>query len=141
MPPMTSTTTASPRNYEFSAAENVIIRQLVDAMRFVSAASLAVAGFVLILGVIGLVTQGMSALGAAAGQFAQALVFALIGLWLQRAVDAFTRVVETSGDDITHLLHAIRELARVFSLQRTALVVAIIVLVMAIGVHGLLSLA
>lgn len=133
------TPTSSPRNYEFSAPENVIIRQLVDAMRFVSAASLAVAAFTVILGVAGLVTQGKAGAGPALGNFVQAVVFGLIGLWLQRAVDAFTRIVETSGDDITHLLGALRELTRVFSLQRTVLVLAVIVIVMAIGIQGLLS--
>ncbi|MCY0995075.1 hypothetical protein OV203_48565 [Nannocystis sp. ILAH1] len=132
--------TSPSRNYEFSATENVIIRQLVDAMRFVAAASLAVGAFVLILGIAGLVTQGRSAVGPALGDFAEAVVFVLIGLWLQRAVDAFNRVVDTSGDDITHLLDALRELTRVFSLQRTVLVLAAIVIVMAIGIHGVLSL-
>lgn len=132
---------ATPHNYEFSAPENVIIRQLVDAMRFVAAASLAVGAFALILGVIGLVSGGGANIGPAIGQFAQALVFVLIGVWLQRAVDAFSRIVDTSGDDITHLLHAIRELTRVFSLQRTVLVLAILLLILAIGVQGLLSLA
>lgn len=134
------TTPSTPRNYEFSAPENIIIRQLVDAMRFVSAASFAVGAFVLILGIAGLATQGRAAIGPAIGDFAEAVVFALIGLWLQRAVDAFNRVVDTSGDDITHLLDALRELTRVFSLQRTVLVLAVIVIVMAIGVHGVLSL-
>jgi len=134
------TSPSTPRNYEFSAPENIIIRQLVDAMRFVAAASLAVGGFVLILGIAGLVTQGRAAVGPALGDFAQAVVFGLIGLWLQRAVDAFNRVIDTSGDDITHLLHALRELTRVFSLQRTVLVLAAIVIVMAIGIHGVLSL-
>jgi hypothetical protein len=133
------TPTSSPRNYEFSAPENVIIRQLVDAIRFVSAASLAVAAFTVILGVAGLVTQGKAGVGPALGNFVQAVVFGLIGLWLQRAVDAFNRIVETSGDDITHLLEALRELTRVFSLQRTVLVLAVIVIVMAIGIQGLLS--
>ncbi|MDC0667166.1 hypothetical protein [Nannocystis radixulma] len=134
------TTSSPPRNYEFSAPENVIIRQLVDAMRFVAAASLAVGAFVLILGIAGLATHGRSAIGPAIGQFAEAVVFGLIGMWLQRAVDAFNRVIETSGDDITHLLHALRELTRVFSLQRTVLVLAAIIIVMAIGIHGVLSL-
>ncbi len=96
--------------------------------------------FVLILGIAGLVTQGRSAVGPALGDFAEAIAFVLIGLWLQRAVDAFNRVVDTSGDDITHLLDALRELTRVFSLQRTVLVLAAIVIVMAIGIHGVLSL-
>ncbi|MDC0715561.1 hypothetical protein [Nannocystis bainbridge] len=135
MPP-----TSTPRNYEFSGPENIIIRQLVDAMRFVAAASLAVGAFVLILGIAGLVTQGRAAIGPALGDFAEAVVFVLIGLWLQRAVDAFSRVIDTSGDDITHLLDALRELTRVFSLQRTVLVLAAIVIVMAIGIHGVLSL-
>ena len=134
------TSPSTPRNYEFSAPENIIIRQLVDAMRFVAAASLAVGAFVLILGIAGLVTQGRAAIGPAIGDFAEAVVFGLIGLWLQRAVDAFNRVIDTSGDDITHLLHALRELTRVFSLQRTVLVLAAIVIVMAIGIHGVLSL-
>lgn len=133
------TPTSSPRSYEFSAPENVIIRQLVDAMRFVSAASLAVAAFILILGVAGVATQGKAGVGPAIGNLAQAVVFGLIGVWLQRAVDAFNRIVDTSGDDITHLLHALRELTRVFSLQRTVLVLAVIVIVMAIGIQGLLS--
>lgn len=134
------TSPSTPRNYEFSAPENIIIRQLVDAMRFVAAASLAVGAFVLILGIAGLATQGRPAIGPAIGDFAEAVVFGLIGLWLQRAVDAFNKVIDTSGDDITHLLHALRELTRVFSLQRTVLVLAAIVIVMAIGIHGVLSL-
>lgn len=129
-----------PSNYEFSAPENVIIRQLVDAMRFVSAASLAVGAFVLILGLAGLATQGKAAIGPAIGDFAEAVVFVLIGVWLQRAVDAFNRVIDTKGDDITHLLNAIRELTRVFSLQRTVLVLAVILIVLGIGIHGVLSL-
>lgn len=133
-------TTATSHNYEFSAPENVLIRQLVDAMRFVAAAALALGAFDLILGLAGLFTQGKAALGPSLGNFVQSVVFVLIGMWLQRAVDAFNRVVETSGNDITHLLHAITELTRVFSLQRTVFVLALLVTVLSIGVQGVLAL-
>lgn len=134
------TSASPPRNYEFSAPENVVIRQLIDAMRFVAAASLALGAFDLLLGAAGLLTQGRAALGPALGNFVQSLVFVLIGVWLQRAVDAFNKVVETTGDDVTHLLNALNELTRVFSLQRTVFVLALIVTVLSIGIQGILSL-
>ena len=134
------TTASPPRTYEFTAPENFVIRQLVDAMRFVAAASLALGAFDLILGVAALLTQGRAALGSALGDFVQALVFVLIGIWLQRAVDAFNKVTETSGDDVTHLLRALNELTRVFSLQRTVFVLALIVTVLSIGIQSILSL-
>lgn len=135
------TTASHPSSYEFSAPENVLIRQLVDAMRFVAAASLALAALLLILGVAGLSVQGRAVLGPALGNFAQALVFALIGVWLQRAVDAFNAIVERTGDDITYLLRALNELTRVFSLQRTVFVLALLVTVLSIGIQGLLWMA
>lgn len=134
------TTASPPSTYEFSAPENVLIRQLVDAMRFVAAASLALGGLVLILGLASVLTQGRAVLGPALGNFAQCLVFVLIGVWLQRAVEAFTKVTETTGNDITHLLHAISELTRVFSLQRTVFVLALLATVLSIGIQGILSL-
>lgn len=134
------TTAAAPRNYEFSAPENVVIRQLVDAMRFVSAASLSLGAFCLLLGLACLFTQGKAGLGAAINSFVYCPFFALIGGWLQRAVDAFTRVVETTGSDIPHLLTALSELTRVFSLGRALFVVALLGTVTSIGVQGVLSL-
>lgn len=135
------TTASHPSTYEFSAPENVLIRQLVDAMRFVAAASLALGALVLILGIAGVSTQGRAALGPALGNFAQCVVFVLVGVWLQRAVDAFTKVVDSAGDDITHLLEALTELTRVFSLQRAVFVLALLVTVLSIGVQGILWLA
>jgi hypothetical protein len=135
------TTASHPSTYEFSAPENVLIRQLVEAMRFVAAASLALGALVLILGLAGVLTQGRASLGPALGNFAQCLVFVLIGVWLTRAVDAFNKIVESRGDDITHLLQAITELTRVFRLQQTVFVLALLITVLSIGVQGLLWMA
>ena len=135
------TTASHPSTYEFSAPENVLIRQLVEAMRFVAAASLALGALVAILGIASFAIQGRAALGPALGNFAQCLVFVLVGVFLQRAVDAFNKIVEHAGDDITNLLRAINELTRVFSLQRTVFVLALLVTVLSIGVQGILWLA
>lgn len=64
----------------------------------------------------------------------QAVILLLSGVYVRRAAGAFRKIVDTEGQDITHLLTALGALKGLFSLLATLLILALII---ALGVIGM----
>jgi len=96
-----------PRGYEFDAEENRRIART--------------AGLARTWGIISLVIGGLALLGMMA-QFnllnlIQAATAVAIGIVFLNVGKAFMKVVQTEGDDITHILDGVQELGTAFQIQ------------------------
>jgi hypothetical protein len=96
------------------------VGQVVVAVVYVAIALLALAGRDLV---------------EAAGGLATAIVILLIGLWTLSTAKHVRGIISTEGSDITHLMRAMQELAKLYSLQRTVLVVAMVLAGLALLVN------
>ncbi len=122
----TNEETAPPRTaaeYEFNPEQNAVIRELAGVMN--------VAGLVLMaLAIVTILYAG--AFIAGVGRDPTPLVFAafcapmvIAGFWVRGAAEPLLKIVDTEGKDITHLMSALSELRRIFSLLRTGFAVSL----------------
>jgi len=93
--------------FEFSERDNAIIRSLAKRMNFVGLFAIAVGCFAIVLG----------AILNHAGSILSGSLYALIGLWTQRASASFKNVADTEGHDIANLMQALKDLRQLYGVQ------------------------
>jgi hypothetical protein len=120
-------TPAGGTQYEFQAAENALISNLAWKMHFVGLFSISIGLLIIALGVV-MVHIGPIFTGTYS---------TLLGLWTQRASMSFKSIVETQGNDVSHLLHALEDLKRLYSLQFWLCVLTLAIAVVALVWIGL----
>jgi hypothetical protein len=108
------------KQYEFKPQENKVIGELAGKMHFVGLFLLAIGIVVILIGVVVQHHYGPIIAGA---------LIALVGLWTQRASASLKSVVYTEGQDISHLLSALEDLRKLYSLQFWLLVLALFIAV------------
>ena len=107
--------TAEPQ-YEFKPHENQIIGELAAKMHFVGLFLLAV----------GVLMIGIGVLVHHAGPIVTGTLACVIGLWTQRSSVSFKDVVYTEGRDISHLIAALEDLRKLYSLQFWILILGLV---------------
>lgn len=115
---------AKGREFEFGAAENQVFAGLAGSMRFVSAGSVGLSVLLLLSALALAWVGGVRALPFALGQAVAAAVMIITGVWLRGAARSMESIVTTEGGDVSHLMTAMRGLARMFSLQRQVFMAA-----------------
>lgn len=125
--------TESANGYEFTAEQNETLNSLAGEMRWVSLPLLILGGLNLI-SVVGHVIMAfrdprvfLSVLIIGLG----AVLWLALGLWTKQASESFRKVVATRGNDIEHLMSALDNLRKKYSLL--ALFVKIYVAFLIIG--------
>lgn len=115
--------------YEFTPAQNDIIRVLAGKMKFVGIFYIVASCFV---GLVGLVALFFSPL---IGVFYLVLLTPelLIGIWTINAAQSFRLVVDTRGRDISHLMGALMALRKLYTLMFWLLIAALVFVVLAIA--------
>jgi hypothetical protein len=113
----------APEPYEFSADDNVLFSKLASKMQFVGLFAL---GLAVVAVVVGALRRDPASIFAGA-------LYAVIGLWTERAGASFHNVVFTQGHDITHLLHALRDLRRLYTVQYWICFVSLIAAIVFLG--------
>jgi cell division protein FtsL len=109
---------ATEKQYEFKPGENKIIGELASRMNFVGLFLLAVGILVIAHGVVVAVHWGPIISGT---------LTCVVGIWTQRASVSFRSVVQTQGCDISHLMRALEDLRKLYSLQFWLLILCILV--------------
>ncbi len=109
--------------FEFNDQQNTVIKSLSSAMRWVGAVMLVIGALQCIIGLVTVARGGLAALF----QGAILLVFAV---FTYKAADAFRRIVDSTGEDITHLMRALCSLRSLYRLQVTILAVAATLLIL-----------
>jgi hypothetical protein len=105
--------------YEFTEADDVLFLGLAWQMNFVGLFALGIGIFVILIG----------AFLEHAGSILSGALYSVIGIWTHRASVSFRKIAETRGKDISHLLHAIHDLRKLYSLQFWICVLSLIVAV------------
>lgn len=65
------------------------------------------------------------------------LVFLVIGHWTRRGGLGFHQVANSEGNDLTHLMKAVRELARVYGLIDRLILVAVVLALVGCAMAGI----
>ncbi|MGI9519326.1 MAG: hypothetical protein ACR2NP_19905 [Pirellulaceae bacterium] len=126
--------TPSPRaGYEFDAQQNQTIGELAGAMKWVAVPLILVGAMYAVLAVIQLITafQNWELLFPALMIALAAVLYLVLGFWTKQSSEAFSAVVATSGNDIGHLMTALDNLRKKYSLL--SLIVKIYVVLLIIG--------
>jgi hypothetical protein len=105
------------KQYEFKPQENKVIGELAAKMHFVGLFLLAV----------GLLVIGIGVVVHHYGPIMTGTLFCVVGLWTQRASVSFKGVVYTEGNDISHLIAALEDLRKLYSLQFWLLIIGLVV--------------
>ena len=119
------------RNYEFSPPQDAVFRRLAGAVTFVGAAMM-VPGAVL----VGVPAYVFFARGPSTADGLVAMLGVLLivmGVNLLGAAQHFRRIATTEGRDIENLMIAMRELARVYAVQRWLWIAVAVVLIVALA--------
>lgn len=69
-----------------------------------------------------------------------AAIYLTLGIWTRQAAQRFTGVVSTTGRDITHLMDALDNLRKAFSLLALIVKIYVVILILALvlGIVGLI---
>ena len=128
-------TASSDNEYEFSSEQNHVVRDLANTV--------SITGLVLMaLGIVALVYAGVFISGSrqdptplVLATFCAPMVIA--GFWLRSTAEPLMKVVDTKGRDITHLMNALNEFRRVFALQRTGFVIALVFAIVGVLIRAM----
>jgi hypothetical protein len=112
--------------YEFDINENEVIDGLSRSMNFVGIIMMVFGGLIVLAGVVNL-PRGVALL-----QIGQGVVMILIGAWLAGAARSFRDMVRTEGNDITHLMAALRKLRSVYFTQAVLYILACVLVALLI---------
>jgi len=107
---------SSEKQYEFKPQENKIIGELAAKMHFVGLFLLA----------SGLLVIGIGVIVHHYGPITSGTFFCVVGLWTQRASMSLKSVVYTEGNDISHLISALEDLRKLYSLQFWLLILGLV---------------
>ena len=103
--------------YEFTDEENKVFHQLSSSMKFVG-------GVLVVLGVIGLfeVLQGDY------GEVFDGVVQLVVGILTIIASKPIQKIVDTEGDDITHLMNAMKVLLKLYNIKKYVYISVMVVI-------------
>ena len=115
--------------YEFNAHQNSIIRALALKMKYVGFIYVFAGGLMALVSVVALFLKpwfGLFYLCVFAPQV-------LIGVWNIKAANSFGFVVTTAGNDIQHLMNALRSLRKLYTLMFWVVVLALTLVLVGIA--------
>ena len=120
-------------SFEFSKEQNVVIKSLSTCMRWVGAVLLVVGALLCIAGVLRLADGGLASL-------LTGIIYVVIAVFTYQAANAFRRVVDSTGQDVNHLMAALGSLRNLYRLQVIILAVAALFLIVSLGLLFISSL-
>jgi hypothetical protein len=130
--------------HEFDSGQNQVIADLAAAMRWVAAPLLLIAilyGFAAVMGVVQSFQRPEMLVWVFFVVVATVFYFSL-GIWTRRASEAFQEITTSSGHDIAHLMQALDNLRKKYSLLSlivklyVALVIVSLVVMLVMAITG-----
>ena len=103
--------------YEFSFADNAMLARLGSKMSFVGLFMLGIGLFFFISEIV----RWVQSHNLEVGLLFLALLFIVVGIWTHRAGREFLKVAETQGKDVSHLMGALANLLKLYTLALPAL--------------------
>ncbi len=117
------------KNYEFDANQNSTISALAAAMKFVAIVEILLG---VLYGVLTVFALMQGALGTALGYGVTSVITLVLASMTSVVAGHFRSVVATEGADIIHLMGALDELRKYFSLKRVLYIIAMVLIGVAI---------
>jgi hypothetical protein len=119
--------------YEFSFVENATIAKLGSKMSFVGLFMLGIGLFFFVSGLV----RWVQTRNLEVSILFLALMFMVVGIWTQRAGREFLKVAETEGNDLSHLMDALANLLKFYTLLYLLFFVALVFAIIQLGAHSL----
>jgi hypothetical protein len=123
-----------PAQYEFNSQQNQVIGDLANSMLWVAVPFMAL-GILYIIATVLLLIQMLRdpAIGLVAVYVGLvALLLLVLGRWTRQAAGEFQQVVATTGRDISHLMNALDNLRKFYSLLSVFVKIYVIFVVIAL---------
>ncbi len=124
---------AVPNQYEFSYSENAVLGNLGSKMSVVGLFMLGIGLFFFVSGIV----RWTQSHDLDVGLLFLSLLFIVVGIWTHRAGREFRSVAETEGKDISHLMGALTNLLKLYTLLYLLFFVALIFAIIQLGAHSL----
>lgn len=121
-----------PSQHEFSHDDNAVLSRLALKMRGVGF-WFEVYGIVMLLSFAFKLWPKNGNTEIAPMDLLTGIVFLMLGHWTRRGGLGFRQVVDSEGDDMSHLMKAIRELSRFYTLIDRLILFAVTILLVAFG--------
>ena len=115
-------------SYEFKERENIVIDKAALWSRVLGAVVIAEA-------VVGLREIAANPIGP----LVSLVVALIVGIAFVRAGSAFKRVVDTEGDDVLHMMEAMQQLGRAFTIRIALMVIALVLIGVALLFFGTMA--
>ena len=119
--------------YEFSYSENSIIGNLGSKMSFVGLFMLGIGLFLF----VSVIIRWVQSHHLEVALLFLTLLLIVVGIWTHRAGREFRRVAETQGKDISHLMGALENLLKLYTLLYLLFFIALVFAIIQLGAHGL----
>jgi hypothetical protein len=124
-----------PTSYEFSPPENQVIGNLGSRMGVVGLFMLGVGLFLFASVVVRWIQSGYQQLEVALVFLT--LLFMVVGIWTHRAGTEFVRVARTVGNDIAHLMKALENLLKLYTLLYLLFFITLVFAIIQLGAQSL----
>jgi hypothetical protein len=132
--PVPSTTGSNgTAQYEFSIEENATIGKLGSKMSFVGLFMLGIGLFFFLSGLV----RWVQTRNLEVSILFLALLFVVVGIWTHRAGREFLSVAETQGNDVSHLMGALSNLLKFYTLLYLLFFIALVFAIIQLGAHSL----
>lgn len=116
---------ATQPGYEFTEAQNLTFGVLASRMKFLGILNLVFAVFIGLFAILALFSSPLTIVVSGP----QVAMLVVLGLWMMNASSSFRMIVETHGQDISHLMTAMDALRKLYNLQFWLTIAVLIVFV------------
>src|SRR5271157_786766 len=132
-PTLASVAPAGSPQYEFTDSENSIIGNLGSKMSFVGLFMLGIGLFFF----ASVIIRWVQSHHLEVALLFLTLLFIVVGIWTHRAGREFRSVAESHGKDISHLMGALENLLKLYTLLYLLFFIGLIFAIIQLGAHGL----
>jgi hypothetical protein len=119
--------------YEFSPSQNELVGNLAKKMRLVGLVTIVFGVLALLAGIVhavGLVSNEAArtdmAIPMTVAMFLYAFVYLCFGVWTRQAGNGFYGIAATQGNDIGHLMNALANLRKIYTVMYALIIIALI---------------
>ncbi len=99
--------------YEFTDAQNMTFSVLASRMKFLGILNMVFAVFIGLFAILALFGSPLTIVVSGP----QVAMLVVLGLWMMNASSSFRMIVDTHGQDISHLMTAMEALRKLYNLQ------------------------
>jgi len=116
---------AAQAGYEFTDAQNMTFNVLASRMKFLGVLNMVFAVCIGLFAILALFSSPLTIVVSGP----QVAMLVVLGLWMMNASSSFRMIVDTRGQDISHLMTAMEALRKLYNLQFWLTIAVLVVFV------------